>query len=161
MWLHCFDHKAGGWGRLGDMAVGQCGCGAAALGTCLYAFGGEDANVEEERACMTLYNTATRKVEEVAKPPRTLSDCAGVACGGLVYSLGGIPGDRGTGYLYDASVADVCIYSPDIGTWVDGPALPTALSDLAAAEHSGCIYVCGAKNTPDGALLILDPRTRA
>ena len=141
------------------MAVGRCyGCGAAALGTYLYAFGGEDVAVEEPQH-MTMYNMATRKVEEVAKPPRALVYCAGVACGGLVYSLGG----------YDVALqspaASVHAYNPDIDSWVDGPALPMAVSDTAAAEHMGCIYMCGGwmgvRAPPSDSLLMLDPRTRA
>ena len=158
-WLQCFDHKAGGWGRLGDMAVRRpYGCGAAALGTYLYAFAGEDDDMEEP-GCMTMYNMATRKMEEVAKPPSTLQFCTGVACGGLVYSLGG----------YDAAleeaVASVCAYNPDIDSWVDGPTLPMAVSDMASAEHMGCVYMCGgwldADTPPSDSLLMLDPRTRA
>ena len=71
-WIQCFHHKAGGWGRLGDMAVWRPQrCGAAAVGDYLYAFGGEgDAVVQP--GCMTMYNMATRKVWKVAKPPRAL-----------------------------------------------------------------------------------------
>ena len=68
-WLQCFDDKAVGCGRLQDMGIGRStSCGAAAVGTYLYAFGGESAGVEEP-ACMT-------------KLPRALTYCSGVACGG-------------------------------------------------------------------------------
>ena len=38
-WLQYFDHKAGGWGVLGGMAMRRrpCSCGAAAVGAYLYA----------------------------------------------------------------------------------------------------------------------------
>ena len=158
--LQCFDHKAGGWGRLGHMAVRRPeGCGAAAVGSYLYAFGGEADGVEEP-GCMTMYNMATRKVEEAAKPPSALQCCAGVACGGMVYSLGGSAVLLHTRHR----VADVCTYNPDIDSWVDGPALPWAMHSMAAAEHSGCIYACGGWGDvalPSGSLLMLDPRTRS
>ena len=106
-----------------------------------------------------MYNMATRKVEEVAKPPRVVQFCAGVACGGLVYSLGGWDKALLT------AVADVCTYNPDIDSWVDGPALPLAKWGMAAAEHMGCIYACGGYLVNDpplsGSLLMMDPRTRA
>ena len=167
-WLQCFDDKAGGWGRLEDMAMGRpCGCGVAALGTYLYAFGGEGDDVEES-ACMTVYNMATRKMEEVAKLPRALQLCTGVACCGLVYSLGGYDG------ALEEVAASVHAYNPDIDSWVGGPPLPVAVADMAAAEHMGCIYVCGGaleahvrrsiifgRESPSGSLLMLDPRTRA
>ena len=126
------------------------------VGTNLYAFGGERTTVQP--GCMTMYNTATRKVEELAKPPLALEFCVGVACGGHVYSLGG------SDEALHTSVADVCAYNPDIDSWVDGPALPLALSGMAAAEHTGCIYACGGWDNgdlPGGSLLMLDPRTRA
>ena len=159
-WLQCFDRKAGGWGVLGDMAVGRpCGCGAAAVGAYLYAFGGEGDDVVQP-GCMTMYIMATRKMEEAAKPPLALQYCTGVACGGLVYSLGG------WNEALHARVADVCVYNPDIDVWVIGPALPLAMYGLAAAEHSGCIYACGGWNgvapaLTSGSLLMLDPRTRS
>ena len=151
-WLQCFDPRAGGWGRLGELAAERCyGTGAAALGTCLYAFGGE----VDEHGCMNMYNMATRKVEEVARPYRALFGCTGVACGGLVYSLGGW--DL---HALLAVVSDVCVYNPDIDSWVDGPTLPVAMADMAAVEHMGCIYVCGGVGAPPtGSLLMLDPRT--
>ena len=161
-WLQCFDHKAGGWGRLGHMAVSRpYGYGAVAVGAYLYTFGGEGDDVVQP-GCMTMYNTVTRKMEEVARPPRALQYCTGVASGGLVYNLGGWDEDLET------DVADVCTYNPDIDSWVGGPALPWAMFGLAAAEHSGCIYVCGGwqaddytEAPPSGALLMLDPRTRS
>ena len=158
-WLQYFDHQAGGWGVLGDMAVDRPeGCGVAAVGIYLYAFGGEGVDVEEP-GCTTMYNMATRKVEEVAKPPRALQCCTGVACGGLVYSLGGWD------HVLFSSVADVCTYNPTTDSWVGGPALPLAVHSVAAAQHSGCIYACGgwggAEVQASGSLLILDPRTRS
>ena len=158
-WLQYFDHKAGGWGRLGDMAVERpYGCGGAAVGTYLYAFGGE---ADVEPGCTTMCDVATRQMKEVAKPPRALQFCAGVTCGGLVYSLGG------RDVALNTRVADVCIYNPDMDSWVDGPALPLGVSSMAAVEHSGCIYACGGRQAvgadllPSGSLLMLDPRTRS
>ena len=83
------------------------GCGATAVGTYLYAFGGEGDDVVQP-GCMTMYNMVTRKMEEVAKPSRALQFCTGVACGGLVYSLGGWDESL------HARVAEVCAYNPDI-----------------------------------------------
>ena len=82
-WLQCFDHEAGGWGRLGDMAMARpWGCGAAAVGAYLYAFGGEGNDVEEP-GCMTMYNMASRRMEQAAKPPCSLQFCTGVQPGEL------------------------------------------------------------------------------
>ena len=88
-WLQLYDPKLHGWGRLGDMGVDRPdGCGAAAVGTSLYAFAGQGDEVEEP-GHTTMYDVATRKVTEVAKPPKAVSYSAGVACGGCVYGLGG------------------------------------------------------------------------
>ena len=134
------------------------GCGAAAVGAYLYAFGGEGLSVVQP-GCMTMYNMATRKMAELAKLPRTLIYCPGVACGGLVYSLGGYDEELQT------SVAGVHTYNPDIDSWVGGPTLPMAMAGVAAAEHMGCIFVCsgwlGRAAPLSGSLLMLDPRTRA
>ena len=83
---------------------------------------------------------------------------AGVACGGLLYSL------WGWDEAQHVEVADVHIYNPDIDIWVDGPALPLATRGLAAAEYSGCIYGCSGTVVappPSNSLLMLDPRTRS
>ena len=134
------------------------GCGAAAVGAYLYAFGGEGLSVVQP-GCMTMYNMATRKMAELAKLPRTLIYCPGVACGGLVYSLGGYDEELQT------SVAGVHTYNPDIDSWVDGIALPLAVSGPAVADHMGCIYSCGGIGRGEfltsGTLLMLDPRTRS
>ena len=157
-WLRCFDHKAGGWGRLGVMDVERrCGCGAAAVGSYLYAFGGQDAT--EDIGCITTYNMATNSMGEAAKPPIDLRCCAAVACGGLLYSVGGVDVEL------ERRADSVLAYKPVIDCWVDGPALPMAMSGVAAAEHMGCIYVCGGhmgdSTSPiNGSLLMLDPRTR-
>ena len=135
------------------------GCSAAAIGAYLYAFGGEEDDVVQP-GCMTMYNMATRKMEEGAKPPSASQFCTGVACCGLVYSLGGWDNELET------QVADMCIYNPDMDSWVGGPALPLALSNIAAAEYMGCIYACGGWSVgearyPSGSLLMLDPCTRS
>ena len=61
-------------------------------------------------------------------------------------------------------------YNPDIDSWVNGPALPMAMSAMAAAELIGSIFVCGGwlriedeqgGHPTNGSLLMLDPRTRA
>ena len=132
------------------------GCGAASVGSRVYAFGGEDTGVLDPGPS-TLFDTASGKVEEVAAPPAALQSCAGVACGCLVYSLGGW--DVGQ----HACLSDVYAYVTDIDRWVAGPALPAAARGVAAAEHTGCIYALEgdftqAMGTP---LLMLDPRSRA
>ena len=156
--LQYYDRRAGGWGRLQDMTVGRSnGCAAAALGSHLYVLGGEGNNVVGPYHT-TVYDLASRKMEERAGPPRYVRACAGVACDGLVYSLGGINSDR-------AAVADVCAYNPYTDSWVPGPPLPSALGVLAAAEHQGGIYACGGcRRSPtfvSAALSMMDPRTRA
>ena len=157
-WLQCFDDKAGGWGRLQAMGIDRPnGCGAAAVGTYLYAFGGEGDSVEEPES-MTMYDMASRKMAEVATLPRVLSYCSGVACDGLVYSLGGMD------VVLEECVADVCTYNPELDCWVLGLPLPFAVGGMAAVEHMGSIYVCGgemANDTRSATLLMLDPRTRA
>ena len=158
-WLQCFDDKAGGWGRLQDMSIDRPnGCGVAAVGTYLYAFGGEAGDAEEPE-CMTMYNMASRKMAEGAKLPRALMNCSGVACGGLVYSLGGNDVE-----LWEF-VADMSTYNPELDSWVPGLPLPFAVEGIAAVEHMGSIYACGGRMDDDGtrsaALLRLDPRTRA
>ena len=155
--LQLYDHKVGGWGRLRDMgARRQQVCGAAAVATRMYAFGGEDDEALEP-GCTSKYDMATGIMEEVAKLPRTLQSCTGVACDGLVYCLGGWDITGGGG------VADVYAYIPDLDCWLSGPALPSAARSMAAAEHLGCIYACGGREflDPVAALLMLDPRTRA
>ena len=63
--LQCFDNKAGGWGRLADMSMERpFGCGAAAVGTFLFAFGGGKG---EEPQYTTIYDMATRRTVEAAK----------------------------------------------------------------------------------------------
>lgn len=154
-WLQAYDPKLHGWGRLGDMGVQRrFGCGAAAVGSRLYAFGGQ-VNPALAPGSMTSYNMATKRVKYLAKPPRALQYCAGVACDGCLYSVGG----RGEG----APVADVYAYNPDTDSWMAGPALPSALWGMAAAEHMGAIYACGGRPAGDtpSTLLMLDPRTRA
>ena len=130
-------------------------CGTVALGPCLFAFGGEDDDATGP-GHTTMYNMATRRMGEGAKPPRALRGCTGVACGGLVYSLGG--------WVYGPQhVADVFIYNPDIDSWVGGPTLPLAVDVMAAVEHMGCVYACGGwkgDDPPSDSLLMLDPRTR-
>ena len=88
-----------------------------------------------------------------------LQFCTGMACGGLVYSLGGLDIALGV------HVGSVLAYNPDIDSWVDGPTLPMAMSGMAAAEHMGSIYVCGGwlgmRTPPSGSLLMLNPRTRS
>ena len=157
-WLQCFDDKAWGWGRLQDMGIDRPNrCGAAAVGTYLYAFGGEVEAVEEP-ACMTVYNMASRKMAEGARLPRALYSCSGVACGGLVYSMGGKDA------VLVECVADMCTYNPELDSWVPGLPLPFAVGGMAAAEHMGSIYACGGTledGTRSAALLMLDPRTRA
>ena len=60
-WLQFFDFEAGGWGRLEDMDVERpLGCSVAAVGTCLFTFGGQ----EEMPGCMTMYDMATRTGKE-------------------------------------------------------------------------------------------------
>ena len=157
-WLQCFDDNAGGWGRLQDMGIDRpTRCGAAAVGTYLYAFGGEGEGVEEP-ACTTMYNTASRKMVEVAKLPYALMYCSGVACGGLVYSLGGIDA------MNCESVADMYTYNPELDCWVPGLPLPFSASSMAVVEHMGGIYACRGDiefRAWNAALLMLDPRTRA
>ena len=124
-WQRCYDHKVQGWVRLEDMGVQRpAGCGAAAVGTYLYAWGGEDleeADPPREPGCMSMHNMASRRLAEVSGPPRALDWCAGVACDGCVYSLGGYD------YALRSSVADMYIYNPDIGGWGAGPTLPSAV----------------------------------
>ena len=157
--LQCYDHKAGGWGRLADMGVRRlAGCGAAAVGTRLYAFGGESDGLGVP-GCMTMYDMASRKVEQVGRPPRALQYCGGVSCDGLVYSLGGLDSTL-------HRVADVQVYNPDIDCWVVGPPLPLAVQGISAVEHAGCVFACGGwplgNRAPSAAALhMLDPRTRA
>ena len=171
--LQCFVDKAGGWGQLlPDGVIDRPnGCDAAAVGTHLYAFGGGSfGDVQEpggmrfgdveEPECMTMYNMANRKMAEVAKLPRTLIKCSGVACGGLVYSLGGMD------WSLQVCVADMFTYTPELDSWVPGLPLPFAVSGMAAVEHMGSIYACGGRRINDtgtrsAALLMLDPRTRA
>ena len=81
-WLQLYDPKLHGWVCLGDMGVERLnGCGAAAVGTSLYAFAGQRGQ-EGEPGHTTMYDMATRKVMEVAKPPKAVRYSAGVACGG-------------------------------------------------------------------------------
>ena len=159
-WLQYFDDKARAWGRLGDMRVRRPhSCGAAAIDGCLYAFGGMDVSDVDPQST-TKYTMATRKMEEVAKPPQALKSCTGVACDGLVYSLGGQP------VQLPASVADVYVYNPETDSWLVGPPLPVAMQALAAVEHAGCIYACGGHSVGilahpvSPSLLMLDPRMR-
>ena len=88
-----------------------------------------------------------------------LQFCTGMACGGLVYSLGGLDIALGV------HVGSVLAYNPDIDSWVDGIALPLAVSGPAVADHMGCIYSCGGIGRGEfltsGTLLMLDPRTRS
>ena len=129
----------------------------------MYIFGGDDdddVDVDvDEPGSMTTYNMATRNVDEVAAPPHILHYCTGMACGGLVYSLGGY------GVALQQRVDSVHAYNPDIDSWVGGPTLPMAMAGVAAAEHMGCIFVCsgwlGRAAPLSGSLLMLDPRTRA
>ena len=163
-WVQDWDHKVQGWGRLMEMSEERpYGPGTAAIGTHLYAFGGEADGVDEPGRT-TLYDMATRKMDDAAAPPRALQFCAGTACDGCVYSLGGLD------EVLMTKVADVCIYNPETDSWTKGPALPYVVSSMAAAEHAGCIYVCGGGLGPPAAasgpptsagLLMLDPRTRA
>ena len=86
--------------------------------------GGEDleeADPPREPGCMSMHNMASRRLAEVSGPPRALDWCAGVACDGCVYSLGGYD------YALRSSVADMYIYNPDIGGWGAGPTLPSAV----------------------------------
>ena len=160
-WLRCFDPKCNGWGQLEDIEVERgIPCGAAAIGSYLYAFGvlvDIGLHGDQEPGCMTRFDMAGCQMAEVAGPPSVLSHCAGVACGGRVYSLGG--------WSYEGSVADVSTYIPDIDWWGAGPALPSTVFGMAAAEHMGAIYACGGwkagnRDHASPALLMLDPRTR-
>ena len=158
-WLQCFDDKACGWGRLEDMSVERPNtCGAAAVGSCLFAWGGEGLSVETP-GFMSMYDLASRKVAELARPPRPLAFTTGVACCGLVYCLGGLDMAEGV------QVADMCTYNPELDTWVPGLPLPFAVEGIAAAEYAGSIYACGGTMldgvTRSHALLLMDPRTRA
>ena len=71
--LQCFYNKAGGWGQLQDMGIDRPSHpGAAAVGTCLYAVGGEGFLVQEPE-CMTMCNLASGKMAKGAKLPHTFS----------------------------------------------------------------------------------------
>ena len=161
--LQYFDPAVPGWGQLGGMGVRRpFGCGTAAVGPRVYAFGGQGMEVEEP-AHTSVYDAATRETRDLARPPRALQFCAGVACDGLVYCLGGWD------VLMSTSVAGVCVYNPAHDSWVPGPPLPLSCYGMAVAEHMRGIYVCGGWAVPApglppsgaAAVLMLDPRTRA
>lgn len=124
---------------------------------------GGGADEEPEPAAMTVYNMATRSLEERRQPPLPLNFCSGVSCGGHVYSVGGL---HARGHIEASSVH---AYVPDIDAWFPAPFLPTPLYGVAVAEHAGGIYACGgwALTAAEGTwrssadVVMLDTRSRA
>ena len=168
-WLQYYDNRAVGWGRLGDIGVGRPQrCAAAAVGSRLYAWGGEESLAGPPQPA-TSYDTVSNEVREVARPLRRIQGSAGVACNSLVYGLGGWCTQHvaaAAGNVETMAVADVCVYNPETDSWMLCPALPAAMTGMAAAEHGGCIYGCeglvdDGRSPPSGGLFMLDPRTRA
>jgi N-acetylneuraminic acid mutarotase len=69
----------------------------AALGSTIYAFGGELANGADSNAIQA-FDTVTRRATVIAHLPQALSHASAVSLGGLMYILGGrtseVPTDR-------------------------------------------------------------------
>jgi hypothetical protein len=121
----------------------------------VYAFGGMNVNNALLGSVVALSPGATSNPWLAKKPlpiPRVALSAA-VASNGLIYTLGG---DRlVSGRIVPSNVVE--IYHPTTNTWTNGPSLPIALDDTAAATSGTKIYVFGGySNGPSAAAYSLD-----
>ena len=106
----------------------------AALGTKVYAFGGETASGGDSDA-IQLLDTATGQARLLGHLPRAISHASAVALGGRVYVLGG----RAAG----TPLRQVLAFDPATGVVRSAGELPLAVTNGAAATAGGRGWLLG------------------
>jgi len=134
--------KPGTWETLTPVPFvgfsGVEGMSVASVGNKIYAAFGNDA---ADRPTLRIYDIVSDTWSTGSDGPGASSEGAGIAVGGLFYSIGG----RGAGYTANWA------YDPTTDTWNSSMAsLPTGRAGLAVAAVGNAIYAIGGRTGTGG-----------
>ncbi len=122
-----------------NMNTARDGAAAACIGEDVYVVGGGNPNYHHLRTCERLRSGEWTLIASMNEKRFGL---AMVAVDGKLFAFGG----RRGGLANRRQLSSVECYDPERDQWMLVEKMPSARSNLAAAELNGSIYVCGGFN---------------
>jgi N-acetylneuraminic acid mutarotase len=124
------DTRTRTWTRLPPMPTPRYELAAVAVGSKVYAIGGDGGNGPVRT--VEVYDTRTRRWSTGPALPKARASLRAVLLDGRIYAVGGLAGD--------ADSADVQVLDVATGRWSAGPALPAPLSNFGLTTYDGRLH---------------------